>query len=745
MLERIRTYFKKEYTKLSDAERKHGKSSASSKAGKLLILFFVVMFIFTVISRAAEAVTQASVKVTSPRADRLIFQVTGTGAVALAEEEYLNVIPGYRIDKVNVSSGEPVGKDTVLFRYNEEDLKSRSSSIETDIARLKLQIQLEQLNVVSAEAEASQAPKLSLKQAEDNLKTAKQRLTEAEAEYQDNVSKTKKELLQDKKEEYAEALKKYETTLNLQDKQLKLSFRTLEDAKTAYAQANELTDQIKQFTDDYITAVIKGDSLAMHNAKEAIFETFYGSKEAYEEHQDAVFSAALDMDWDDEDLSLLQYLITHFGAMMKEMREELQIAENSTDPFISSAEHIRQLNEKYEFAKQSYLKNIDDYQAQLTLMSNSLSPSATELKKLRRDDIKLENCLTSLKKSAKEVSDGKVEKELSDLLLGERAKPIEKDIAAKKLALDRAEEDYETLKKENETANSELLAELKELDTEIISMEKGTYDYEEALEGKEQAVAAAKEAVRMEEQAVELSKLQYDNAVLSDTERVELTEKKNQSTGLVVQGYELELQSKETELSEVRKLLEHSGEVVSPYEGIVTSIDLEAGKIATGGELIKIGTGDYVYRAEFDGKMAGYAEAGGKIAITLAGEKSSIEAEISTVSLNETGKAVLTAALPEQAYILGESAEFKIMMESDRFDLCIPIQALREDNFGNYVYITREQDTILGTELIADRVNVEVLEKNNSTAAVEGPLSPKDSVITDSSKFISNADKVRVK
>lgn len=745
MLQIIRAFLKTEYTKVSDGEKKHDKKSASLVAGKLVLLFFAAMLVFTVISRAAEAVTLASVRVESPRADRLSYQVTGKGIVAKAEDEYLNVVPGYRIDKVMISAGDPVTTDTILFSYKEEDLLERSSSIEKDIARLKLQIQQQQLNATSSETTTTQAPLLTLKQAEDSLKAAKERLAEAEQEYQDDVSKTKMELLKDKKEEYARALKNYEATLLLQEKELKLSLRTLEDAKSAYTQTIEVPDQIKQLIENYITAVNKEDSLSIYNAKEAIFEYFYGDKEAYEEHKDNVYETALAMQWDKEGLMMLQYLITYYSNLMSTTLEELQNAVSSTDPILSSEEYIRQKKERYELAKLNYLEKLKEYEGQLTLMSNSMLPSSNELQKLRRNDIKLDQCLTALQKSVKESGDEEASKELTDLLLGDKAKPMEKENTAKKLTLDRAQEDYELLIKENENTKKELLEELEELNTTILSMEDGTYDYESALEGKKQAVASAKEAIRVAEQAVEVSKLQYNAALQNDENTAALTEKNKKSLDLALQGYQLDLETKEAELSEVKKLLESSGEILSPWEGIVTSIDLEEGKITTGGELVKIGTGKYIYRAEFDGEMVGYAEPGGKLDITLAGEKNSFEAEISEVRLNETGMAVLTAILPEREYILGESADFKITKESDRFELCIPIQAVREDNYGKFVYVTREQDTILGTELIAYRVNIEVLKKNNYTAAVQGPLSPKDKVITDSSKYIKNMDRVRVK
>lgn len=741
----FRALRKKEYIKQESTERKQDLNSASVRAGKLLILFFALMLAFTFISRAAEALTQASVRVENPRADRLYYQVNGSGIISLAEEEYLNVVPGYRIDKVLVSIGDPVNKDTVLFSYKEEDLLAKSSEIETQIAKIELQIQQEKLNADGKETDSSEAPLLALQQAEANLSTAREKLTEAEQDYQNYAGKTKKELLEEKKEVYAKALKNYENTIFQQEKQTKLALRSLEDAKTAYAQANEVTDRIKHLTEAYKEAVNSGDDLSVYYAKEAIFEEYYGSKEAYENHKDTVYKTAYAMQLDADSLLMLQYMISYYDGRIKTVQEELQAALNSMDANINSEENIKKIRDNLHIVKQLYLEELRKYDNKLTWMSNTSHPSANELKSLRRNDLRLESCLVDLQNAVKESGYEEAAKKLSDFLLGNKAEQIEKNISEKKLLLDRATEDYDFLQKENEIKKADLLAELNELKETIGSMEDGSYDYEAHLEGKKQAVASAREAVRAAEQTVESCKLQYNNALDNKEDSLEQLKKRKESSKLILQGYQLDLEIKQKELDEVNKLLEHAGKVLSPWEGIVTAIDLNDGKITSGAELVKIGTGAYVYRAEFDRDMAGYAKEGSKIYITLAGEKKSIESEISSVKINEAGRAELKALLPEREYLLGERAEFKVTMETDRYNMCIPIQALREDNFGYFVYITREQDTFLGTEMIAVRVNVDLLEKNGSTAAVDGPLSPRDNVITDSSKYINQGDKIRVK
>ncbi|NLK99243.1 MAG: hypothetical protein GX271_01120 [Clostridiales bacterium] len=190
--------------------------------------------------------------------------------------------------------------------------------------------------------------------------------------------------------------------------------------------------------------------------------------------------------------------------------------------------------------------------------------------------------------------------------------------------------------------------------------------------------------------------------------------------------------------------MELSGQVLSPYEGVVTHIDLVAGRTTTGEELIKIGTGNYVFKGAYDSKSTIRIDLGDNVNVTLAGKRNSIDSEIGKISINKEGMTEFISSLPQGGdYYLGEKAKFKITTETEQYNQCIPIQALREDNYGYYVLVIDEQEDILGTQLIAVRRNVNLLAKGTSIVAVEG-LIGKSQVITDSNKYINPGDRVRV-
>ncbi len=735
-MKKVKTMIKTEYEKTLPENKKTEKFSASHVAGKLLILFFALIIIFTIVSRALASVTVARVMAGNPQRDRLVYSIAGTGEIVPEAEKQFIALPGYRIDDVYVKAGEEVDVGTVLYAYSMEDLQDKYSSIENEIKKIELLIAEERLRQQPSETKPSQSAILSLKQAKENLEVANTKLDEAQKDYENSMKSSKDKLLENKNKEYEAAMKSYETLLYSQEKQLLLSERAVEDAATALERTGETKSNIRLLIVNYKDAILSKDKMNIYLAQEAIFEAFYGGAETYEKHKDAVYTKALEVMGEGYYLWYPQYNILNYEEQVYTFKDKLQKAQNSSDPSINSEQNRRTLSEEYERAVNAFISYLEEYERQINLLEGAYYKESSELKKLRRNDKLLKDYLTQLYISIEKGADSEAqEKKLFDFLYGDKQKEIEQDVKEKTLTLTRAEEDYELLEKEFEIARTDLQEKNTELKNVIKSMEDGTYDYEEALEGKRQAVEAAQEAVRIAKQAVEMNNLK--EAAPSDQNSKQISE-------LVLQGHMIDLDIKKQELNEIEILMEDSGEVKSPEKGVVTLVGVEAGKTTTGEEMIRLGFGDYVFRAEFDREAAANIIAGVTANIYLEGTSKLVEVEIEKVALLKNGMSEMTARMPEDEYILGEKAEFKITTQSEQFDLCIPIQALHKDNYGDYVLITREQEDILGKLLIAERIDVTILDKGSRTVAVDGAISSNSQVITDSNKYINAGDRVRI-
>lgn len=75
----------------------------------------------------------------------------------------------------------------------------------------------------------------------------------------------------------------------------------------------------------------------------------------------------------------------------------------------------------------------------------------------------------------------------------------------------------------------------------------------------------------------------------------------------------------------------------------------------------------------------------------------------------------------------------------------VPLSALYYDNNQAYVLVVEETETVLGTERIARRVDVTVLDKNEEYAALqEGTLTAEQDIITGADRNVEPGGRVRL-
>ncbi|MDD4113964.1 MAG: hypothetical protein PHC56_13175, partial [Herbinix sp.] len=669
MFHRIKNYFNKEYSRALTMNSEDKRISVSSVAGRLLIIFFLAMFVFTFVSRAAASFTVAKVSVSSPKRDRLFYSISGIGEIIPIEEELILLEPGYRVEDVYVSTGEKVSKDSVLFGYNMKDLQDKYDSLQNEIEKTKLQISVEKQKLQPADSLSSKTSLLSVRQAQENLDVANNNLAEAIKVYEDSIRETEAKENKDWQKEYEHrqkqyntAKKNYESVLFSQEKQLMQSSRMVDDAKAVLVQINEKYGQINPLIDDYIEAVQGEDEGAIYRAGEALNEAFYGGVDSYEDHVDAVFNTAIGMQQEGTYLWYIRNYLLQCNEQINNILKDLKNAESNAASSDMDKQTYESLKKRYKQAWSEYSLMVDDYERQIDAIEDGLDIRSGELKRLRRDDKRLKEYLIQLRIAIKEKTElDEPRQKLYDFVMGDKEELINKEINSATLAVSRAEEDHELLEKEFDMVRTNLQLELTELKDTIISIENETYDYSDALEGKIQAVRSAEEAVRMAKQVVISNKLQYEMANNPSSNQATI-----QMTELNIKNYYIDLHKAEKELQEVNQLIEASGEVLSPSEGVITHIGLEAGRSTTGEELIKIGTGNYVLKGAFIRDKNISIQLGGDVEVTLAGNTKPIDSEVGKISINKEGMTEFISSLPQGGdYYLGEKAEFKISTESE--------------------------------------------------------------------------------
>lgn len=204
------------------------------------------------------------------------------------------------------------------------------------------------------------------------------------------------------------------------------------------------------------------------------------------------------------------------------------------------------------------------------------------------------------------------------------------------------------------------------------------------------------------------------------------------------------------ELEKLEALQEAEGKILSPTDGIVTKCNVQTGEKTTDTTAILLA--DLGQGCKFSGlateEDSQYIGVGDKVLLETSNGKAYKDLPVTTFSTTEEpgGGYRLTVQIPSGNLALGANVHLSFTKKSQPYSCCVPLSALRLDNRNQtFVLVVQEVTSVMGTELQAKKVNVTVLEQNETMAALaEGTLGSKDKVIVGSDKTIDIGSRVRV-
>ena len=114
--------------------------SLRDKALRGLCLFLCLMLGFTVLSRAADSVTIARVRVEQASPRTLSRTVEVQGRVTAEREVALRVQMGLVVESIPVIPGQQVEKGELLLELDREDLEEQIRAVKLEIEKLECEI-----------------------------------------------------------------------------------------------------------------------------------------------------------------------------------------------------------------------------------------------------------------------------------------------------------------------------------------------------------------------------------------------------------------------------------------------------------------------------------------------------------------------------------------------------------------------------------------------------------------------------
>ena len=252
---------------------------------------------------------------------------------------------------------------------------------------------------------------------------------------------------------------------------------------------------------------------------------------------------------------------------------------------------------------------------------------------------------------------------------------------------------------------------------------------------------AAQRAVEDAEDALEKAKLEADRG-LEDSIRPELSDS---SLGI----YRLDLEAAREELAKLQELVKAEGLISAEQAGIVTRVGVAAGENTPAGAAVVFADTEKPLQFEviLDKEDKKYVNQGSSASVSLGSVETEVTVDYLTEEESSPGSFRVLMNLPEGVGTIGQSGSFRLSVQSELYNCCISIDALHTDeNQRNFVYVLGERSGILGKELTAEKLMVEVLDKNNRYAALQsGALDGNTKVINAADRDFAEGDPVRMK
>lgn len=192
--------------------------------------------------------------------------------------------------------------------------------------------------------------------------------------------------------------------------------------------------------------------------------------------------------------------------------------------------------------------------------------------------------------------------------------------------------------------------------------------------------------------------------------------------------YRMQAEQLQEELEALNSYTKEQRIITAEAPGIVTQVKVMPGEITTQGAALLFADTALPLQFEvlLDQEQKKYAELGvaGEVVLGNAGVsgKETIPVTVEYLTEPETmpGSFQAVMTLPEGKGALGQGGTFFIEQRTEVYPCCVPLDALHQDENKRYfVYVLREEETLLGTELAAEKRMVEVLDQNERYAAIQ--------------------------
>ena len=413
------------------------------------------------------------------------------------------------------------------------------------------------------------------------------------------------------------------------------------------------------------------------------------------------------------------------SALLK-AENELQKHLDTDAPHTSSADRKKAWNKYNEWKKRCY--ELEDKIAALEKEIQKLKNEIEDTVSAVTADVRAEET-ENLASDCVETEDGETEN-------------LTADTDAKS---ETGTEDKKALLAQKEKELEELKAELTELERNPVSQpdysaEESAYDaWQQTKSGLEDSVQAAKRALEDANLARESTLRQKRR----DVARAEVLSNADATVGL----YNMEIASLQGEIADLNDVKSEQCTITSKVDGYVASVLVATGQRTTdtAAMLLTDTTSECMFKFSITKEQGKYVRLGDGIELTLSSAgRGSINVTADYITENNAGGYDITCRLGDTKAPIGAYGMVKRTVQGDLHPNAVPIDAIYNEHEVYYLFTLQEKTGILGKEYYVEKLKVNVADKNDRYAAIEGAAIGSDAqIVIFSSKELKQGESVR--
>lgn len=331
-----------------------------------------------------------------------------------------------------------------------------------------------------------------------------------------------------------------------------------------------------------------------------------------------------------------------------------------------------------------------------------------------------------------------------------------KELAEAQKALDeaRAREDYDALARYQDTLVGRAAEDVAQAEEELEELydENREHENDDDSETEDEQEARRQEEERLKQQlqaaayAEADAKWNRENTMKDAGRKVEdiLLEEDVDATLSV---YRTEIGSIRETIAKYQAIINLEGKITADKSGMVTDVYVEVGGRVPDTASLLLSDNEVAcqFRATLTKEQKSYVNLNDDVKLELDGRKA-MNVSIDYLAENENAPGTFTALvqLPEETGMPGLSGVLKCTKAGEKHPCCVPLLALHSENDRYFVYVVNEREGILGQEYYVEEINVAVIDKNDTWAAVEGALTSDSKIVSSSTKEVEKGGVVRL-